>query len=470
MPDCSPFRGHRRKVRGRSLVVALAAHAALWLVGLPLSSLARAASPTARPLSVRTWSLENGLRVVFAARQGAPLVSVQIVYHVGSRDEKPGQQGLARVMRELMFRGSEHVPPGGHAHLLMRVGGRVGSSGDEDVTIFHNTVPSPFLDLALSLEADRMRGLVLFDDVVAAVSQTALAAHQRQVEASPLGKALSLLRAEFFGTHPYARGVAGSVEDLQKLGAEEVRGFYDTHFVPANATLVITGSVTFPEVRRLVAERFGALDPGGAVSHPAAPTLPSVGGTRTVRLPIEMPMVAVGAPLPRLNARDQAAMLVLSEVLAGGSAGLLAQHLVGANLPALAAGGAPAFWEDAGMLVLFAVHGPQRTSDEVRRALMDEVAAFRQAPVASHVLTQARLRAAATAASRLTQAATLGQDLGRAAVVEGEPERALLRPEQLLEVTASDVGRVANKLLSEDRLSVLMLVPAQAPASEKEQR
>lgn len=413
----------------------------------------------ARPLGLDTWTLDNGLKVVFVARQGAPLTSVHIVYHVGSRDEKAGTRGITRVVRELMLQGSPRVRPGGHSYLIARVGGRLSSHGDENVTSFTNTVPTPYVELALALEAERMRGLFFTDETVAELRQAALRARQRQVETSPLGKALELLRGSLFGEHPYAQSGTGHIADLRRLSRADCEAFLSRHFVPANATLVLAGAGDAEEWRRLVDRHFGGLRAGTLPKHPPAPAAHVGQGPRRVNLPLELPMVAVGAPLPALGSRDRAALIVAAEVLGGGSAGRLQTRLVGPQAPAVAAGGASSLYEDAGMLVLFAVHERTRPQEEVRRALLDEVALLRDRPVPAPELAEARLRAATAVAARLSTASGLAAQVGRAAVVEGDPELALSEPEALLDVTATDVGRVANAFLKEDRLSVLLMMP-----------
>jgi zinc protease len=417
------------------------------------------AEPRPKAVSLETWTLKNGLNVVFAARQGAPLVSVQIVYHVGSRDEKPGTRGLARMMRELMFRGSARVAPGRHNQLMARIGARAGAQGDEDVTTFFDTVPAPYLSLALELEADRMRSLTFNEDAVTAVRQFVLNARQRQVDSSAMGKSVELLRGDVFGAHAYAYGVSGTLADLRRITIDDCQSFHRSYFTASNATLVVAGAASSKEVHRLVDALFGALP---AVKRPETTVafLPrSAADPKSLRLPIDRPMVAIAAPMPRLSPNEHATMLVLAEILGGGSAGRLATRLVGPRAPALAAGAGPMMLEDGGMWIFFAVHEPIHTSQEVRRALMDEIERVRDKPVELDELTESRLRAAALVASRLSTAEGLGSALGLSSVLMGSAEQALLLPQAILDVSQSDVGRVANQYLGEDMLSILMMTP-----------
>ncbi|MDX2021445.1 MAG: pitrilysin family protein [Deltaproteobacteria bacterium] len=456
----------------RRLIVLLAGCAAVFShwPAVAAAPVARSVAQTkSKGVSLQTWALKNGLKVVFAARQGAPLVSVQIVYHVGSRDEKAGTRGLARIMRELMFRGSARVPPGGHSRLIARVGGRVAAHGDEDITAFANTVPAPYTEMAIELEAERMRGLSLKEADVAAVRQFVLRSRQRQVDGSALGKSIELLRGDVFGGHPYANGVMGVVADLRRISVDDCARFHQTHFGPNNATLVVAGAISEAALRPLVEKHFGAIAPNPALAARQGFTPAPAAPAKALKLPVEKPMVAIGVPLPRLSPRERASVYVLSEVLAGGSAGRLSRRLVGPKSAALAAGGAPLALEDGGVLVLFAVHQPDHTSDEIRRIMLDELAQMRDKPIDLEELTQARLRAAATVAGALSSTEGLANALAMATAVEGELEQAMLRPQQILDVSQSDIGRLANQYLREDMLSILMLTPEGRPAAEASQ-
>src|SRR5262245_63643593 len=117
-------------------------------------------------LDVKTWELPNGLHVLFLADHKAPIATVQVFYHVGSKDEHVGVRGVAHMFEHMMFKGSTHVPPEDHARLLKEVGGQVNAFTTEDVTAYHNTVPPSYMGFAMQLEAERMRNLKLFPSTI----------------------------------------------------------------------------------------------------------------------------------------------------------------------------------------------------------------------------------------------------------------------------------------------------------------
>src|SRR6188768_4168591 len=136
-------------------------------VAKPVTKPAKAKPPTAASVpapkpDVKSWTLPNGLRVLFLADHKAPIATVQIFYHVGSKDERVGIRGVAHMFEHMMFKGSEHVPPEEHARLLKEVGGQANAFTTEDLTAYHQTVPPSYVGFALELEAERMRQLKLF--------------------------------------------------------------------------------------------------------------------------------------------------------------------------------------------------------------------------------------------------------------------------------------------------------------------
>src|SRR5689334_5103368 len=174
------------------------------------------ATPPNPPASGRpavTWKLDNGLEVAFLRSTRTPLVSVQVWYRVGSREEAPDKRGTARLLQLLAFEGSEHVRAGDHARLVRAYGGFVNAGTSEDATFFQNTVPAEYLDLALHLEADRMRGLVLREPVLDA-HRAALDGELRRADQAPLTRGLRLFLEAAYKRHPYRWSAGGRAEDL----------------------------------------------------------------------------------------------------------------------------------------------------------------------------------------------------------------------------------------------------------------
>ena len=135
------------------------------LTALLMAATSTAMAATTKPKAdknapqLKQWELPNGLKVIFVADHKAPVVTVQVFYHAGAKDEPTGKRGIAHMFEHMMFKGSEHVPPEEHARLLKEVGGQVNAFTTEDLTAYHDTVPPSYVGFALELEAERMRQL-----------------------------------------------------------------------------------------------------------------------------------------------------------------------------------------------------------------------------------------------------------------------------------------------------------------------
>src|SRR5262245_17488230 len=211
-------------------LVAAAIVGAVWL-----------ASPEAavRPpkLEYQRLQLPNGLVVVLHQDRSTPIVHVELWYHVGSKNEKKGRTGFAHFFEHLMFKGSKNVTPEQHTSIIASVGGQANAYTTEDTTVFWQTIPSQYLPLALWMEADRMATLRIDEATFVTEREVVKEERRMRIENPPFGLLNELVSDAAFDVHPYKHPVIGSMEDLNAATIEDVRDFYRTYYVPANATL-----------------------------------------------------------------------------------------------------------------------------------------------------------------------------------------------------------------------------------------
>jgi zinc protease len=214
------------------------------------------------------FTLPNGLQVIYSEDHSTPLVSVDVWYHVGSRNERPGRSGFAHLFEHMMFQGSAHVKKAEHFQLVQRGGGTLNGSTQEDRTNYFETLPSNRLNLALWLEADRMRSLAITQENFENQRETVKEERRLGVDNRPYAAAFNDGMTWPFdsGTcFSYAHTVIGSMDDLNAAKLPDVQAFFDTYYAPNNATLVVVGDFAPAELRRLVNEYFA-----GIPSHAAA--------------------------------------------------------------------------------------------------------------------------------------------------------------------------------------------------------
>jgi zinc protease len=215
------------------------------------------------------FRLENGLTLLVHEDHKTPIVAVNIWYHVGSKNEKPGKTGFAHLFEHLMFGGSEHLP-GSYIEALERVGATdLNGTTNEDRTNYFQNVPTPALDYALFAESDRMGYFShTISQQVLDLQREVVKNEKRQGENQPYAIAEELVaKATYPAEHPYAHTVIGSMEDLDAASLEDVREWFQTYYTPSNAVLVIAGDIAVEEARKRVERYFGEIAPGPPIAH-----------------------------------------------------------------------------------------------------------------------------------------------------------------------------------------------------------
>jgi zinc protease len=411
-------------------------------------------------LDVKSWELPNGLRVLFLADHQAPIATVQVFYHVGSKDEHVGIRGVAHMFEHMMFKGSQHVPPEEHARLLKEVGGQVNAFTTEDLTAYHDTVPPSYVGFALQLEAERMRGLKLFPATVDSERKVVEEEKRLRIDNDPIGKAIERFRALAYTKHPYNWTAIGTIGDLERVTVPEVQKFYDTYYQPNNATLVVVGDLDEATVRREVERTFGPI-PRGPEPPRSYPTEPpqTAARTDTLEMEVQVPVIVGGYHVPRAADPDMPALEVLSSVLSAGESSRLNQRLVRRDHLAIGAGGLVEAMEDPGLFIVYAAYLPDRDEAQVRRALAEEIARVRDAPVQTEELDKAKNQAAAGYIFGLETVDGIAHELGEYQEVYGDWREFLTGANRYLAVTAADVQRVARKYLVDTNLTQLTIRP-----------
>ncbi len=277
-------------------------------------------------------TLPNGLTVLVHRDPSIPVVSVNLWYHVGSKNEVPGRTGFAHLFEHLMFEGSAHVPEGEFDTRLEAVGGVNNGSTTNDRTNYWETVPSNALELAIWLEADRMGYLLeTMTQEKLDIQRDVVKNERRQgVDNQPYGRAFETVYAHLYPDgHPYQWPVIGSMDDLSTATLDDVKEFFRTYYAPNNASIAVAGDVRERTVIRLVEKYFGDI--------PAGPPVPEVVAPDVSLATDDVVVLEDAVPLPRLYAawhsapefsEDDAVMEVLGAILTDGKASRLHRRLV----------------------------------------------------------------------------------------------------------------------------------------------
>mgnify|MGYP001278536030 CR=1 FL=1 len=256
-------------------------------------------------------TLDNGLDVLLHEDRSCPIVAVNLWYHVGSKNERPGRTGFAHLFEHLMFEGSQHHDKG-YFHPLQGAGAAVNGSTSADRTNYWEVVPSGALELALWMESDRMGFLLpaLTEAKFANQRDVVLNERRQNYENRPYGLALvALIEALFPEGHPYHWLTIGSAEDIRAMRLEDVQEFFRTYYHPANASLTLAGNIDTQRAFDLAEQYFGDLTPGPR----PLPVSGSATLDRDVRLVledrVEMPRLYMAWLSPAMFAEHDAELL-----------------------------------------------------------------------------------------------------------------------------------------------------------------
>lgn len=273
-------------------------------------------------------TLDNGLRVVLVPQNGAESIAVALCYRAGSRDEEPGESGLAHFLEHMMFKGSAAYEPGAIDRLTQRLGGTNNAFTSHDATLYHFQFERGSWGEALRIESDRMRGLSLLPEEVDSEREVILE-EIRMVEDDPWDALEQAVARRVFGDHPYGRSVLGTRESLRSLDAVALRSFHRRHYRPGRAVLVCAGGLP-PDAMELVEAALGGAAAGGEGS-PGGLGPPVFDPSRRLRVELrrgETPRLLVAHPAPAPDDPAHIHLRLALAVLCSGRASRVQRDLV----------------------------------------------------------------------------------------------------------------------------------------------
>jgi zinc protease len=283
-------------------------------------------------LQFQRHTLDNGLRVILHRDPRLPLVTVNLWYHVGSNNERPGRTGFAHLFEHMLFQGSQHVPTNDHFRLIQQVGGVANGSTWYDRTNYYETLPSHQLELGLWLESDRMGFLLpaLTQENLDTQRDVVMNERRQRIENQPYGRAGERLHEMLYpGDHPYHWPVIGYMEDIAAATLEEVRTFFRTYYTPNNAVLTLAGDFDPDDALAKVERWFGEIPPGPPLPAVHVPSISLGGEQRETREDdVRLPRVYLGFRAPAYGQRGWYAADLLAASLSGGKSSRLFQDLV----------------------------------------------------------------------------------------------------------------------------------------------
>ena len=441
----------------------------LMLLTAPLAAQSPAPSaPAPAPLEVpyRQFQLANGLNVILHQDKTVPVVAVNVWYHVGSANEKPGRTGFAHLFEHLMFEGSKNVKEGQFDILLEAAGANNNGSTTNDRTNYIIDVPTNALELALYLESDRMGYLLDAMPPEQVNSQRDVVKNERRqsYENRPYGMAsLELDKMLWPAGHPYSWPVIGHMEDLTAASQQDVVEFFKKYYAPNNASLVIAGDIEFERTRALVEKWFNELPRGPAVEPVAPPPAMLTQVKRqTITDQVSLPRLYLAWITPRYFSPGDATLDLVSSILTGGKNSRLYKRLVYEDQIAQDVSSFQSSSALGSSYLIIATARRGRTAAELQKAVDEEIDRLRREPPDAREMQRALNQVEASFYRRMER---VGGFSGKADQLNsyyfagGGPDFFAEDLARYTSLTASDLQAAIVKWLPRDRRVELIVEP-----------
>jgi zinc protease len=423
-----------------------------------------------QPLSVpyTQFKLPNGLNVILHRDTSVPVVSVNIWYHVGSGNERPGRTGFAHLFEHVMFEGSMHVPEGSFDNWLEAAGGNNNGSTTTDRTNYYEDLPANALELALFLESDRM-GFLLDDkapDKINGQRDVVKNEKRQSIDNQPYGQASIELAALMFPAgHPYSWSTIGSMEDLSAASFEDVARFFRTYYVPSNASLVIAGDIDPAATRKLVEKWFSDVPAGKPVPPLTAPT-PVLDGVKkkTITDRVQLPRLYLSWHTPALLKPGDAEMDIVSNLLSGGKNSRLYRRLV---YDLQIAQDVNAFQQSQALsstYLIMATARPGQSLDKILAVIDEEIDKLRATGPEPREMTRAINQIEANFYRGMERVGGFGgkaNQLNSYYMAASTPDYFQKDLDRYRSLTAADIKAAVEKYLPKDRRVELSVVPGE---------
>jgi zinc protease len=435
---------------------------------IPEGISAKAAASSSMQLPVIRERLPNGLRVVMTPDTSVPTVAVTVYYDVGSRNEQKGSSGFAHLFEHMMFQGSENIGKGEHFIFVMNRGGSMNGTTSHDRTNYYETLPSNELELALWLEADRMRSLAITQENFENQRQTVMEERRQSYDNRPYMQSMLRVNELAYGDYfPYAHSTIGDMQDLVNAPLSAVQQFFDAYYAPNNAVLGIAGDFEPAKAMELVKKLFG-----GIASRPTPPYNPpalapqTAEKVETMQDPLaELPAFHINYHIPPEREPDHYPLDMLTIVLGDGESSRLYQKLVKGQELVQEIDVSTDGRRGPDLMSIWAIMAAGKKAEAARKVIYGELESIAKKGITERELEKAKNRVRSSFVMSLQSNLQRAMRLSEFEMYWGDANLLNSEADRYLAVTAADVQRVAKQYFTPQNRVVLDVVPA-APAAE----
>jgi len=408
-----------------------------------------------KPLDIKEKTLKNGLKVYVIEEHSSPVVSVQVWYKVGSKNEVVGITGSAHLLEHMMFRGTKEIKD--FSQIIDELGGMDNAFTSFDETAYWCEIPSSAVEKVLYMEADRMRNITFdgFDEERNVVIEE----RRWRTENDQRGALWEALFSTIFWAHPYGKPVIGWRSDLENVNLEKIKQFYETYYAPNNAYLIVVGDVKAEEVFKIAENYFGKYESKEIPKFYT--TEPKQRGPRRTEIKKEgfATYIAVAYRVPKASSEYSPAVSLIADILGGGKTSKLYKSIV---YEKQLASSISAFYyglKDEGLLIIFATLQQGKDINELEKAINEEIENLRKNKVSEEELIRAKNNQLADLIYSRESVVRLGFQLGEALINTDNPNYINEYPKLIQKVSKQDIEKIINEYINDDNKTTVIVHP-----------
>ncbi len=407
------------------------------------------------------YELDNGMHVILHEDHSTPIVAVSVLYHVGSKNEKPGRTGFAHFFEHLMFEGSPNIDRGEYMKVVQGNGGALNANTSFDRTFYYEILPSNQLELGLWLESERMFHATVDEKGVETQREVVKEEKRLRIDNRPYGSFMEKVFAASFPDHPYEITPIGTMEDLNAAQIEDFADFYETFYVPNNATLSIAGDIDPDETKELIEKYFGTIARGtNEIPRPNPEvTLLTEEVVDTVYDNIQLPGVFLGYKMPQQGTKDTYALEMVTTLLSDGQSSRFYKTLVDEKQLGVAVQAFPFSMESGGLFITLGIANMGTDVAELREGIDAEVKKVRDNLISEKEYEKVLNQLENDFISSNSTMAGIAESLANYHVYFGNTNLINTEIEKYREVTREDMQRVAQKYLVPSNRVLLYYLP-----------
>ena len=419
-------------------------------------------------IEFQQFDLQNGLHVILHRDNSSPVIAINVMYHVGSKNEQPDRTGFAHFFEHLMFEGSKYIGRGEYDKYIQNAGGKSNAFTSFDITDYYDILPSNQLDLGLWLESERMLHLKV--DSIGVETQRKVVKEERKMryENQPYGSFLQELFSTAYKVYPYRWVPIGEVQYIDQAKLSEFMNFYHEFYVPQNAVLVIAGDINIDSTKAVIEKYFSGIPKGKEkIYRPQEVEPPQTKEiTKTIYDNIQLPGLFMGYHMPSMGTKDYYALEMLQTLLSGGKSSRLYKELVDKQQKAVQIAAVPLGLEAPGLFIVYSLANAGVNLDSLKNSIDVEIDKVKKNLIDEHEFEKLRNQVEDNFVNGNSTFEGIAENLADYYTVLHDPNLINTLLDKYYDVTREDIRRVANTYLTKENRTVLYYLPkSQQPDS-----